>query len=219
MLIGAIAAASVSFVVMGLAQMRRTRALARRAHGAGLKFSGDDPFDMPRRYANFSLIALGHSPQAHNVSYGRLAGWLVRTFDFHYEIGHGPRRITRHYSVVVAETDLDLPAVTIWNNRDAEYAPLAIRQSGNHVACWTFIGDERLARTIAHVGWPLAESGFSAETCGSVVMFCICARRSTKRTSRLLDVATAVLRTLSEMPGSDPPETTERPQPALPEGR
>ena len=219
MLIGAIAAASISFVVMGLAQLRRTRALARRAHGTGLKFSGDDPFDMPRRYADFSLIALGHSPQAHNVSYGRLAGWLIRTFDFHYEVGHGPRRITRRYSVVTAETDLDLPAVTMWNNSDAEYAPLAIRYSGNHVACWTFLGDEQVARAIAHVGWPLAESGLSAETCGNVMMFCIPARRSTKRAGRLLDVAVAVLRTLSEMPGGDTPEATEKPQPALPEGR
>jgi hypothetical protein len=119
LLIAVLVAAVISFVVMGLAKVRRSRSLARAAHQRGNRFFRDDPFDVPRRYAKFALISSGHSPCAHNVTDGRLGGRSARAFDFRCELGHGTRRITRHYSVLVVGAAECPHRLLMWSDADA----------------------------------------------------------------------------------------------------
>jgi hypothetical protein len=177
LLIAILAAAIASFFVMGLWQIRRRDALCREATEAGLRFSPSDLFDVPRRYGRFALITCGHSPRGHNVTYGRLSGVPVRAFDFFYELGHGTRRSARRYGVVVAETDLELPPVLMWNDADAELAPLAARPGEGRLGCWSCSGDRRLAEALQEACGGLASAGASVQTSGHVLMLCVPIRR------------------------------------------
>jgi len=170
LLSGVLAAAVVSCAVMGLLQIRRTRVLAREANKLGMRFSRDDPFDVSRRYANFALMSSGHSLRASNVIYGRLSRRPVRAFDFRYEVGHGTRRVTRRYSVVVMETDRQLPRLLMWHDRDAGDAPLEARQGDGHLACWTYRGSDDLAASARDACLALADDAVSIETSGTSLM-------------------------------------------------
>jgi hypothetical protein len=163
-------AAVVSCAIMGLMQVRRTRALAGEAHKLGMHFSSDDPFDVPRRYADFALISNGHSPRASNFTHGRLAGHRVRAFDFKYEVGHGTRRLTRHYRVIVVETDRLLPDVLMWNESDAESAPVGAMTAQGRVGNWQVRGDMEAGSTLAHACGQLANGSTSIQTCVSALM-------------------------------------------------
>ena len=170
LLVGVLAAVVVSFVIMGLMQLGRTRTLGREAHALGMRFSAADPFDVPRRYADFALVSSGHSPRANNVTYGRLADWRLRAFDFRYEVGHGTRRATRHYSVIVVEADRELPAVLMWHDQDIEAAPLQARNSDAHVGSWTYRGNPELAAMLTNACIDFVEEGTSLEACDSALM-------------------------------------------------
>jgi len=173
LLIGVLAAAVCVFAVMGLLQYYRTRSLGRHANEAGLRFSPADPFRIPCRYADFALIGRGHSVRAENVTYGWLNGWPIRAFDLRYEIGHGTRRITRHYHVFVAETAGALPSVLMWNLHDAEASPLVFRQAGEQKACWDCLGNEKLIDAFVEICRPLADRGLSLQISGLTLMFCM----------------------------------------------
>ena len=168
----ALAAASVSFFIVGARQGRRTRTLARSANEAGLLFSADDLFESPRRYWGFSIIRCGHSQRASNVTYGRLTGLPLRAFDFRYEIGHGTRRVSLHYSVAIVETPKSLPVLSMWNLGDAEHAPLEMRQGGVVIGDWSCRGDASAAATIAASGAELGKQGSSVETRGTTLLIC-----------------------------------------------
>lgn len=177
LLVGVLVAAVITFAVMGLADVRRRRRLARAAHQQGRRFFPDDPYDMPRRYAEFALVSSGHSARASHVTDGRLAGRCVRAFDFRCELGHGPRRMTRHYSVVSAD-GLEVPeAVLMWPDNDAEFAPLAARGGEGRIGCWSFQGSRRLAAALAAAwrGSPDAEPSIEAR--GSALILAAPARR------------------------------------------
>ena len=129
-LLGLIVAISmVVFAVLGAMQMRRTRRLTWEAHTRGLRFAAEDPFDVPRRYSDFALMHLGHSPRANNVVYGRIGRRAARAFDFRYEAGHGTRRTTRPYSVITVDAELPLPSAILWNEADLSAAPLVVLAS------------------------------------------------------------------------------------------
>ena len=170
LLIGVLIAAVISFAIMGLVQVRRTRTLDRQAQEMKMRFSATDPFDVPRRYADFALISSGHSARANNVTYGRLGGRRVRTFDFRYEVGHGTRRMTRRYRVIVVEGDRELPAVLMWSGRDAGSWPLQTTQTIQRVACWSVRGEVELAEKVGDHCSSLVDESASLQTCGSVLM-------------------------------------------------
>ena len=151
-LVGVLLAASVSFAVMGLGKMLRRRRLARDAHESGMKFFPDDPYDVPRRYADFAVVSSGHSPCANNVTAGRLGGRALRAFDFRCELGHGTRRLTRRYSVAVAETSLAQASLLMWHTGDAELAPMAARDMQGRVGQWSFRGSRALAEAVEEIG-------------------------------------------------------------------
>ena len=169
-LVGVLAASVISVGIMALMQIARTRRLAGEADAIGMRFAPEDPFDAPRRYADFALVNNGHSPRASNVMYGRLGGRAVRAFDFRYEIGHGTRRVTRHYDVVVIETDSELPASLMWHQDDREFAPLAVR-SGAQADIWSISGDLAFIEKARPPLDALAAAGaVSMQSCGTVLM-------------------------------------------------
>jgi hypothetical protein len=193
LLIAVLVAAVVSFVVMGLAKMRRSRWLARAAHQRGNRFFRDDPFDVPRRYAHFALISSGHSPCANNVTDGRLGGRSARAFDFRCELGHGTRRITRHYSVLVVGA-ADCPQrLLMWSDADAEGAPLVARDAQGHVGGWACTGPADLAALAERACPGLAESGTSIELRDGLLMLAAPARQSPLAYAVDLDCALALV--------------------------
>jgi hypothetical protein len=180
LLILLLAGSVLSLLLMGLGQVRRAGRLARKAHEHRLNFAKNDPFDIPLRYRNLALVSSGHSGHAHNVTYGRLESWPVRGCDFRYEAAHGMRRLTRHYSLAVLESDLDLPALLMWHEQDLEAAPVCLRQSTLQEGAWVCVGDAGLARQLARAFEASAPScRVGAQVLGPVVaVFCPVARRS-----------------------------------------
>ena len=162
-------AAVVGFVVMGMRQHRRSQALARKAHTLNMHFSVEDLYATPIRYARFRLLSSGHSPRAHNVTYGRLGGLAVRGFDFYDERGHGPRREARRRSIVVVETDFQMPSVILWNSQSQAAAPGVWRPDGQ-MGCWAYQGSASFAAMLAEACGPLAERGVSVESAGTTLM-------------------------------------------------
>ena len=169
-LVIALLAAMISFVVMGIRHLGRARVLARHSHERGLRFSREDPFNIPKRYRDFALISCGHSPRACNVSHGRIDLWNVRAFDFRYEVGHGTRRMTCHYSAIIIDTRIDLPDVLMWNDADAEHAPLGVREGDGRVDCWCFTGSCALADVLKNAADSLAPEGLSMQVRGPMLM-------------------------------------------------
>lgn len=149
-LIVALIAAVIFFVMMGISHEKRTRKLSAMAFVRSARFSREDPFDIPQRYRDFVLISCGHSPRAFNVTYGQVDRWTLRSFDFRYEVGHGTRRMSRLYSVVVIDTQMQLPNVMMWNDSDSDNAPLEIRQVDGHIGRWSYAGDAEFAAELCN---------------------------------------------------------------------
>lgn len=165
-----LAAAVVYFVVMGLLQWRRTRQRICRADAMGFHFGPEDLFDMPSRFGDFALFGIGHSACAHNVSDGRVEQWPVRTFDFHYESGHGTRRQGRHYVVAAFETQADLGEFVLWSEEDAEASPIALRYGARAVEGWRCVGGGPVAEALAEQMGEFAAAGGSIEARRGVLL-------------------------------------------------
>ncbi|MCP4379142.1 MAG: hypothetical protein GY794_23595 [bacterium] len=173
LLIGVLVASVVSFIVMGLGQLRRTGALARKACELDMHFSPGDPFDVPRRYGGFALISSGHGPRAYNVTHGHVRGVPVRAFDFRYEVAHATRRITRHYAVVVVQTRIPSEKLVMWNVDDIQAVPLSSAVGSMRIGKWICSGDMDLARTLIEPDGPLVDQAISTEVRNGMIMFCI----------------------------------------------
>ena len=202
LLVGVLAASVISVAIMALLQIGRTRRLARQAESLGLRFASEDPFDAPRRYADFALITNGHSPRASNVTYGRLDGRMVRAFDFRYEVGHGTRRVTRHYDVVVVESERDLGNVLMWHDSDDEFAPLAVRGE-QRAGAWGVWGDVALVERLAEAIAPRGGSPVSMQCCGGTLMLFAPERRRRGGYAARLEDAVAVMDVLDCLPPHD----------------
>ena len=197
LLVGVLAGAVVCFVVMGLSQARRARRLTGRAGELSLRFDRDDPFDVPRRYAAFAIIGGGHGPYMHNMTHGRIGGRSVRMFDFHYEIGHGARRITRHYGLIVMELEQPLGPILMWHDADIELAPLAARQGASHVRCWSYSGEDEQAARIAACAQPLEALDGSLQIIGTTAMVCVPIRSKSQDYAKNLQAVAAMLTSIT----------------------
>ncbi|MCL2700676.1 MAG: hypothetical protein FWE88_03155 [Phycisphaerae bacterium] len=143
LLVLSLAAAGLAVLtVVSLRQRRRMR-LARVASDLGFRYSREDLFNVPVRYAEFALVTSGHCLLASNVISGHLEGLAVRAFDFQYEVGHGTRRMTRQYGVVVVEMPSPLPRLLMWHNGD--FTPIPARQATQTRGPWSFLGNAELA--------------------------------------------------------------------------
>ncbi|MFB3890985.1 MAG: hypothetical protein ACE15C_03060 [Phycisphaerae bacterium] len=172
LLVGALLAATISFAVMGASHARRRRWLARKANRMGMRFSADDPFDVPIRYRRFALIRAGHSPKAANVAYGRVDGWSVRSFDFRYEIGHGTGRVTRRYWAIVVEAEAEMPRASLWNDLDRGLAPLEATAGAVRAGPWWRGGEKACADALWDACEAVVGDGASAQTSGNLLMIC-----------------------------------------------
>ncbi|HOF19421.1 MAG TPA: hypothetical protein PK082_10970 [Phycisphaerae bacterium] len=212
LLIAVLALAVVSFAAMGARQHRRTRRLGRIANERGLRFSAEDPFGLVYRCAEFALIASGHSVRAENVISGSLAGQTVRAFDLWYEVGHGTRRISRHYGVFIADFPQPLPAVLMWNDRDAEAAPLISSGAVTHRACWTCTGSDVMGELLAGACLPLAEEGASMQVRGRTLLLCLPDKGRSGEYACRLPVLAEILETIQAR-AEELSETAQPPSP------
>jgi hypothetical protein len=209
-LLAVLAGSVVVFLVAAVLQHRRTGFLSSRATERGMRFSAADSFEVPRRYRLFTAISGGHSARASNMTYGRVDGWPVRAFDFRYEVGHGTHRETRHYGVLAVETDLPLPEALLWNEADAAEAPLPAVLGDGTVACWSYRGDDHLARVLGDAAVPLAGQRVSIESQGGVVLLAKPLPGAEDPYGDLLDRAEAVVEAVREAFG--PREPAAAPQ-------
>lgn len=97
------AAVAGMIAVEDLRRRRRTNVLGRRAHSRHVRFSVEDPFNMPKRYRRFALMNAGHDFCVRNVCDSPSDAGRGRTFDLHFDVGRGRRREHRHYAVAVIE--------------------------------------------------------------------------------------------------------------------
>ena len=167
--LAALLIAVITFAAIGFMQWRRQVGLARKANAGGLRFSVDDPFDIPRRYCELVLMGSGHSLMAHNVTYGHVQGWPMRGFDFHYEVGHGTRRMTRRFSVVLLESPRPAPWLLIWRPSDAWTFPAA---SDGQIGPFSYIGPRPLASAVIDAGLD-CPSGGCFQSRGAVIMLAL----------------------------------------------
>ncbi|MCK4624807.1 MAG: BatA domain-containing protein [Phycisphaerae bacterium] len=148
-LILALGVGIVVLIWMGWSRRRRLNMLSRKAGEMGMRFSANDPFDMARRHSGFILASAGHSGRAENIIHGRYDGWHLRAFDYYFEVGHGSRRLSRRYSVIAADTDLDLGDVLMWSDDDTDNVPLIARTPTGRIGQWMVISGMEFAETVA----------------------------------------------------------------------
>ncbi len=165
----------VGLLAIGLpawAQRRRRLGLAQSAHKVGLRFSAPDIFQVSRRYACFVLAQAGHSPLAENVLYGRFDQWQVRCFDYRFEAGHGPRRIVRRYSVMVADTDIVTPRTILWDQNDTGLMPLAAQHAQSHLSHWWIVDGPEYAAKLLSACEELASQPVHLQAEGGTIIAC-----------------------------------------------
>jgi hypothetical protein len=159
----ALVSAVISFFVMGWKDTARSRRLAREANQRQIRFDREDPLGTPARFRDFLLISGGHAPRTRNVAHGRLGEYPVRAFDFRFEVGHGTRRQTRRYSVIVFDLEQSYPDVVLWHDLDRHAAPPPVRKFSGRIAQWSYSGSRLLADTINNAAGSLAEDGLGVE--------------------------------------------------------
>ncbi len=157
---------------LGWSRRRRAGKCARIANEMGMRFSADDPFDLTGRYWGFVLTCAGHSALAENVIYGRCRGWRLRAFDYSFEAGHGQRRLLRRYSVIVADTDLRLPDVLMWNAADNEHIPLTVRRPVGRLGQWLVLTGMNYADVPARAFADFADEPVNIQINRRSVMLC-----------------------------------------------
>ncbi len=155
------------FTAVGFRQWRRRARVARKSGELGLRFSVDDPFDIPRRYAELALMGSGHSLTAENVTYGYMENRPVRAFDLHYEIGHGTRRLMRRYGCVLLEMPRPLPELLVWRPSREWTLPM---DCDERIGPWSYIGPRDLALAALDAGLADAPDGGCFQVRASVVL-------------------------------------------------
>ena len=162
----------IGFAILGLRQRWRRRRLAMRCAARELEFVPNDPFNAPCYFSDFALMSAGHNPRAQNVSQGPLNGWRLRAFDLGYEVGHGIRRNSRQYSVLVLEGAHDLSDVLMWHRDDASGAPMRAAQGERLIGPWVFSGDAATASRLSHACEVLTGVQASLQVVRGVLMIC-----------------------------------------------
>jgi len=94
----------------------------------------------------------------------------VRAFDFSYDVGHGIRRNTRHYSVAVMETDVGLGDVLMWHKDDAAGSSLEAAQAWEETSSWRWRGDRQPVHRLARSCVAVASVGASIQTIRGMLM-------------------------------------------------
>ena len=160
----------MGFMILGMRLRLRRRRLVQRCGARGLEFVSGDPFSAPRLFSDFALMSAGHSPRAENVAQGRCAGGRLQSFDLSYEVGHGIRRSSRNYTVVIVEGDHNLADVLMWHPDDAAGAPLRAAQAEQTAGPWVFRGDGATAERLADASGVLSDLSASVQVVRGALM-------------------------------------------------
>ncbi len=196
-LMGTLVAGMVALSALAVGQRRRRRRLARAAHEMGMNFSSVDPFGLTQRYDAFVLTGAGHSPRAENVIYGRQGGWGVRAYDYRFEAGHGPGRLTRRYCVIVVETGGRLPEAMLWHAADAEAVPLAAQAATSQVGPWLVAAGESSAERLAGAFATFGSEPISIESHDESLMVFAAVRWAPEGLARRIERVVAAVRVVS----------------------
>lgn len=194
-LLGALLAGLGALGWLARSQRRRRLGLSRSAHEVGMRFSATDIFQLSRRYACFVLAQAGHSPVAENVLYGRFDRWQMRLFDYRFEAGHGPRRMVRRYSVIVAETDLHAPRTILWDSRDEQPPPLVVQQPQGQMGRWWVVQGREYAAPLAAAFDEMAAEPLHIQAQDGMIIACSARRwQSGEIPQRLQEMSKALAR-------------------------
>lgn len=189
------------FTAVGLRQWRRRGRMARKSGTLGLRFSVDDPFDIPRRYAELALMGSGHSLTAENVTYGYLENRPARAFDLHYEIGHGTRRLMRRYGGVLLEMPRALPELLVWRPSLEWTLPM---DCDDRIGSWSYIGPRDLALAALDAGLADAPDGGCFQVRASVLLLGVPRERFSTDYFGLLPTFLKVAQALEELCPASP---------------
>ncbi len=201
LLIGILGVVTLALVVMAASQWRRRVAWRQAATECSLKFSSQDIFDLVRRYAGFALMQAGHSAYADNVIHGKLSGWSFRAFDYRFEAGHGPQRVTRRYCVVAAETPLYLAGASVWRDVELDSPAGLTSTAAPQETDWGVAGDAEAAAMLTGC-WPAEGSqAIWMQAAEGVVLFATPDRLGGGKLRRQLRAVTTALDRLTEQAG------------------
>ncbi len=182
-------------VAAWIKRRRRRLLLSRQANQMGLRFWVSDPFNIPGRYGEMAVIAGGHSPVAHNVTYGQMSGLAVRAFDFHCEVGHGASRATQRWGVVLVEMPHPTAGALLLRGACPGLVGRPLRQSPP----WMCAGDAAAGAVLAKALSPLEALGDCCiEAHGAALLAALpaafCAKGYKQALQMLIDAAAALCR-------------------------
>jgi hypothetical protein len=197
------------FTAVGLRQWRRRIRLAQKSGELGLRFSVDDPFDIPGRYAELALMGSGHSLTAENVTYGYMENRPVRAFDLHYEIGHGTRRLMRRYGGVLLQMPRALPELLVWRPSREWTLPM---DCDERIGPWSYIGPRDLALAALEAGLADVPDGGCFQVRASVLLIGVPRERFSADYFGYLPTLRKIAEAMEDLcpaPGSSPGGTRE----------
>lgn len=204
LLVGILGVCSIVLIVAGLRQWARRRHLGRFAHECGLKFSWRDPFGLIQGYGACRLMQAGHSAHVDGVLFGRFGDWNVRMFDLGFEVGHGPNRSVRRYTMIAAELPHPVATSLVWRDGGDELsvalptpAPRPIDQR------WTFTDDATIAGAVRDAWGAEASESIGVETAERLVLFATADSLDGEGLLRQLVAAAACLAALTPLGQTD----------------
>ena len=197
LLVGMLALMTGAFVFLGHQQYRRRHVVSEFVTQRGMEYRRTDVHRLAGGYEDLAVLSAGHARRADNVAWGRSGDFPMVAFDFRYEVGHGLRRMTRFYAVVVVDMRTTIAPVLMWHQADLEGAPLHAKLSDRREAPWVFSGDVDVAARLAAACKPLDELTPSMQVLDGVLLLCCPAQRSGQEYTRLLDHAQSVAHRLT----------------------
>ena len=100
------AAVAIVVVVFGfIAAEKRRKEISAVAARLGLRFSSEDPFNLPRRHSHMPAFKKGHSRTAYNIMYGERDGLYTVAADYRYTVSSGKNSRTYRMTYCLLYTD------------------------------------------------------------------------------------------------------------------
>lgn len=134
--------AVVAFSVKAIRRVRRLRMLRQVAHNLKMRFAPEGWREIDCELGDFTLMLAGHSHQASNLIYGKIADHQAHYFDFNYDAGHGALKERRAFSVLTVELKQPNHAnFAMWPTSDANQIPVQADFSVRRIKNWLAPGD------------------------------------------------------------------------------
>jgi hypothetical protein len=108
-----IVACVILVMALGRRQRRHRQAMAALARRRRLVYTPEDRFNLPTRYETLRLMSRGYNRDCRHVLSGASAHGAIHCFELAYEVGFGRQQEVRQRSVVVLETEQELPPLCL----------------------------------------------------------------------------------------------------------